>query len=265
MPIGDGTDATAGGMAVVLGTALRNTVHTLITATRDYIANGPAYWKSGVTVPLTKGGHGATTAAGARTALSVPSTTEAVLQTQLAAPDFATASKVPVYNAAGQLTSVAPSLGGHVVPLSTLQGGHTCYGEIYLPNSSAAVSGYTIAYINSDGRISRGASSERYKKYIRAIEPAEVGDLFPQLHRFQMRSLDGTGDGVWRYGYIAERLAEHPDQAVFVVYDRDGRPDSIDFIGLLLAQVAQLHQREEERDTIIENLLDRVETLENAR
>jgi hypothetical protein len=115
--------------------------------------------------------------------------------------------------------------------------------HIYVPNAFPAVSGYTILYQNSDGRISKGASSERYKKYISAIEPSELGDIFPQLHRFQMRSLDGTGDGHWRYGYIAERLDEDVAQRTFVVYDEEGRPDSIDFIGLLLAQVANLNAR----------------------
>lgn len=254
MPIGDGTDATAGGMSVVLGTALRNTVHTLITATRDYIANGPAYWKSGVTVPLSKGGHGATTAAAARTNLGI----------ELGTADAATANKVPVYNASGQLTTVDPTLGGHAASKQYVDaltagkvsaGADVTFGQIYTPSSYAAVSGYTIAYINSDGRISKGASSERYKKYIRQVDPSELGDIFPDLHRFQMRSLDGTGDGRWILGWIAERLAESADLERFVVYDHEGRPDSIDFIQLLAAQTAQLHQIVTAQGALIERLI----------
>lgn len=120
--------------------------------------------------------------------------------------------------------------------------------HLYVPAASAATSGYSVAYLNSDGRLSRGASAEKYKKYISAVDPAGLGDIWPEFVRYQMRS----GDGSWKYGYIADRMAEHPDQAPFVVYafapDGNGEltqtdeVESIDFIALLLAQNAQLHQ-----------------------
>ncbi|MER6564560.1 hypothetical protein ABT300_44045, partial [Streptomyces sp. NPDC001027] len=133
-------------------------------------------------------------------------------------------------------------------------------------------SGYSVAYINSDGRISRGASSERYKKFISEIDPASLGDVWPSLVRYQMRH----GDGAWKYGYIAERLNENDDQQPFVVYqtetlydastdttttqlvrDDDGNPvpDSIDFLGLLMVQNAQLHQA-------VDLLAQRIQALE---
>ena len=139
-------------------------------------------------------------------------------------------------------------------------GGGTISGQLFLPNSTAASSGYTVAYINSDGRVSRGASSERYKKFISSIDPATLGDVWPDLVRYQMR----LGDGSWRYGYIAERLAESEDLRPFVIYqtitehdedadeytttlalDENGNPipDSIDFIALLLVQNAELNAR----------------------
>ncbi|PQZ60688.1 MULTISPECIES: hypothetical protein [unclassified Microbacterium] len=121
-------------------------------------------------------------------------------------------------------------------------------GHVIVPNATPATSGYAVAYINGDGRLAKNASSERYKKYISALDPASLGDIWPTLSRYQMRH----GDGSWKFGYIAERLAEHPDQEPFVVYayetDADGKtvvtdqPDSIDFIALLMAQNAQLHQ-----------------------
>lgn len=120
-----------------------------------------------------------------------------------------------------------------------------------LPNASAATSGYTVAYINGDGRVSRGASSERYKKFISTIDPASLGDLWPDLVRYQMRN----GDGTWKYGYIAERLDESDDLRPFVVYNTDDQPDSIDFIALLMAQNAQLHQA-------VELLAQRLDNLE---
>ncbi|TFV82046.1 hypothetical protein E4V99_14020 [Microbacterium sp. dk485] len=141
---------------------------------------------------------------------------------------------------AGHLTrkDYVDSVAGGVKP-----GQDVTFGQVYLPSSYAASSGYTVAYINADGRIARGASSERYKKHISAVDPDDLGDIWPVFHRFQMRA-DGNvpDDHTWRYGYIAEQLAEHPDQAAFAVVI-DGQVESIDFIGLLLSQVAQLHKR----------------------
>lgn len=129
----------------------------------------------------------------------------------------------------------------------------------FFTSLSAATSSYTVAYINGDGRLSKGASSVRFKKFISDVNPIALGNLFPSFKRFQMRS----GDGVWRYGYTAEDIAANPDTEQFAVYERvieeDGTaahlkrdaagnpiPESIDFIGLLLAQVAQLNARIEE-------------------
>lgn len=130
--------------------------------------------------------------------------------------------------------------------------GGTLSGDLRIPGASAATSGYVIAYINGDGRISKGASSERYKKFISEIDPAALGEVFPDLYRYQMR----TGDGSWKFGYIAERMAEHPDTAPFVVYDNQGRPDSIDFIALFMVQLNATHQRQadlEARITALES------------
>jgi hypothetical protein len=134
--------------------------------------------------------------------------------------------------------------------------GDTMSGHLWLPAAVAATSGYAIAYINGDGRVSRGASSERFKERIGDVDPLDIGNLFPGFKRWQMRQ----GDGVWRYGYTAEQLAADADTESFVIYERhieedgtaphlerdaDGNPIplSIDFIGLLLAQVAQLNAR----------------------
>lgn len=130
-------------------------------------------------------------------------------------------------------------------------------GHILIPAATPATANYAVAYINGDGRISRGASSERYKKFISEIDPASLGDIWPTLHRFQMRHGDV---GAWKYGYIAERLHEHPDQQQFVVYaEHDGElvPDTIDFIALQGAQIAQLHQA-------VDLLAQRLDALEGA-
>lgn len=243
MAIGD--DATAAGMPLVPGSLPANQLDTEDNRSRDFIAQGHANWKAGVVLPLTKGGTGATSAAAARTALGVAPT---------AGANAATPGSTPEYNSSGRLVSNDPATafdvatkqyvdaatgGGSYLPLA----GGTVTGQLYLPNSFGASSGYTVGYINSDGRVCRGVSAAKYKKNISEIGPDSLGDIFPDFHRWQMRA-DGIvpADPTWRYGYIADRLAEHPDQAPFVVVI-DGEVESIDFIGLLLAQVAQLNER----------------------
>lgn len=87
----------------------------------------------------------------------------------------------------------------------TVSGTLRVEGGFYVPNSSAASSGYTVAYINGDGRLARGASSIRYKEAVRAWEadPARVLDLEPV--RFRWRDEFGGGED---FGMIAEQVAE---------------------------------------------------------
>lgn len=253
---GDGTDAAAAGMALVPGSTPANTIDTELIKSRDYIANAYTYWKPGVVIPQSRGGLGATTAATQRTALGLPAAgaAEAATPSTLAqrysdgtidAVQFATASDPTLPNhctrRAWVESYVASAVGSGYLPLT----GGTVTGHIWVPNSTAASSGYTVAYINGDGRISRGASALKYKKNVSAVDPDSLGDIFPTFHRWQMRA-DGMtpADSTWRYGPIADYMLEHPDQAPFVVV-LDGEAESIDFIGLLMAQVAQLHARVE--------------------
>jgi hypothetical protein len=249
-----GSDALAAGMALVPGNGLASDIEEYINQTRDYIAQ-----RTSSVTPVVKGGTGATTPAGARTALDVPSTGDVstalgnkVAYSDTAAPGVATPNKLAAYDAAGRLATAPPVSAEDAVDLGTLAAHIGAGASIPIYSAGGpATNNYAVAYINGDGRISRGASSERYKKYITAIDPAALGDVFPELHRFQMRQ----GDGEWKYGYIAERLAESPDLLPFVVWDIDGRPDSIDFISLLMVQNAQLHQA-------VDLLTQRLEALE---
>lgn len=148
-------------------------------------------------------------------------------------------------------------------------------GHLYVFGASAAVSGYTVAYIDATGRVSKGASSERFKEDIEQVDPASLGDIFPDLYEYVMV---GDAGRFVRIGHIAERLNESEDLRRFVVYERehitdeDGTvtgqrlardaqgnpiPESIDFIALLLAQTAQLHAE-------VTGLRARIETLESA-
>lgn len=246
-----GDDAAAAGYTVQPGTIAANTIDTAMALIQDDLANKTG--TKGQPVPVAKGGTNATTAAAARTSLGVDTAITAAITAANPYPPSAavTANTTAVRGTSGRLLVGTPvgnsdattKLYVDSVAGGTFNGG-VVTGEIYLPNSTAATSGYTVAYINGDGRISRGASTERVKKYISQIEPSVLGDIFPDLFRFQMRN----GDGSWTFGYIAERLAESEALAPFVVWEttEDGErvPLSIDFIALLICQVSQLHARQ---------------------
>lgn len=121
--------------------------------------------------------------------------------------------------------------------------------HFFTPGSSAATDGYTVAYINSDGRLARGASSERYKHDIER-SPA-LPDVFAvPLARFVMND---DPDETPRFGHIAEDLAANDATRPFVVF-RDGRPESFDMLSLLHAQVEELRRRDVEKDARIRAL-----------
>jgi hypothetical protein len=249
-----GDDAVAAGMDIVPGTALANTIDTEINKTRDYIAQ-----RTAAVTPLEKGGTGSTTAAAARTALGITASNipmggggnvEAAINARLVKTQTEYGNDFAYRDA--QIGSKLPLTGGTVT------------GHIWIPNSSPADSGYTVAYINGDGRISRGASSRRYKTDI--TDAPDMGDLFAMpLREYRMRQ-DGPEppttpvDSVPRIGYIAEELLDTA-AARFVVW-RDGEVESIDFIALLMAQNVQLHEENGIAAQRIAQMEDRIARLE---
>lgn len=236
-----GDDAIAAGMAVMTGAELANTLDTEVNLTRDYIAQ-----RTSAVVPVVKGGTGATTAATARTNLGAAGSAD--MTTALAGKASTGHTHDALVNGGNRFEYEGSSRWGTDGSLRT-GGSATVGGHVYVPSAAAATSGYVVAYINSDGRLSKGASSRRFKKNISEREPLALGSLFAApFCRWQMRA-DGItpADPAWHYGYIAEDLQGTPMEP-FLVYEwADGKPTdqplSIDFIGLLLAQNAQLNER----------------------
>lgn len=252
MAIGD--DAAAAGMALVNGaaTAAAN-IDQEINRTRDYIAQ-----RTNEITPVVKGGTGASTASGARTNLDVPSRAETVLngdsgnairltrsgdrvKLRLAGTDRGDIAYVADVDGARADANSGISGANSNANGRVSKGGDTMTGQLLLPNSFAASSSWTVCYINGDGRVSRGSSSQRYKKYIH--DAPDLGDLFAApLREYRMRT-DGVipDDGVKHIGYVAEELVG-TDMERFVVVIND-QVESIDFIALLMAQVSQLNAR----------------------
>lgn len=236
MAIGD--DALAAGMTLVNGNLAGSAaqIDEYINETRDEIAR-----RTSAVMPITKGGTGATSAAGALGALGAVADVAAANTLALDWIGSRMVMKVDGTNQ-GEIAkkSETDALLASVNDRLWLGGG-TVVGDVFLPNASPATSGFTVCYINTDGRISRGSSSARHKKYIH--DAPDLGDLFAApLREYRMR-VDGIvpDDGVKHIGYIAEELVG-TDMERFVVVIND-QVESIDFIALLLAQVAQLNAR----------------------
>jgi autotransporter adhesin len=82
-------------------------------------------------------------------------------------------------------------------------------------------------------------SNPSARRLKRDIEPAPVLEaVFPVLVEYEY--IDG--DGSRQLGYIADDLVGS-DAERFVTFDDDGRPLGINYLGLLVAQVAQLNAR----------------------
>lgn len=231
-----GDAAAAAGMDLVPQTGKVMNGATEINKTRDYIAE-----RTNAVTPVNKGGTGATSAAAARTALGAAASAHTHVVANIT--DYTTVTQ----NALEVYTYNKPALDATFNLYVPRAGDVVKNGQLFLPDSFAASSGWTVAYINSDGRVCRGSSSLRYKKYVSEVDPLTLGNIFPKFHRFQMKA-DGLtpAENKWRYGPIAEDMAEDPDQEPFVVYrevDGESVPESVDFIGLLIAQVAQLQAR----------------------
>lgn len=242
----EGDDALAAGFDIMDGTESASNLDAAINKTRDLVAQVKALFSS--VWAVASGGTGASNAEDARDNLGLGTSDIVYAETDNRIRLGWGSGRITLYVDAttqgqiantGDLSARVAKSGDTMTGSLTMSGGNlnvNSPGHAYVPGATAATSSYTIAYINGDGRLSKGASSRRYKENITAAP--DLGDLFPiPLSEFEMIG----GDGTRRIGYIAEDLVG-TDAERFVVYDGD-LPDSIDFIALLLAQNAQLHAR----------------------
>lgn len=205
-----GDAALAAGMTLVPGTAQAHDLDTFDNETRDFIAQFFGRVFAGA-----RGATSAPTAAQVRDALQLG--TAALLDWSQSAeggkivrrwsngsvtgPNPSSPGEYATKQYVDNSVPAAPDLSSRVAKTGDTMTGNLGIDGAHLivPAAAPATVSYSVAYINGDGRLSRGASSERYKKYISDIDPAALGDIWPNLTRYQMRH----GDGEWKYGYIA--------------------------------------------------------------
>lgn len=127
------------------------------------------------------------------------------------------------------------SAGSVTTPTLTVNGDAGVNGNLYLPNSSLASSGYTVAYINGDGRVTRGASSERFKRDIAAWSPDVQAIFAMRLVTFYYRDEVLNGDEPrLEVGVIAEELvALGLDWLVYT--NENGEPMGVHYERIALA------------------------------
>ncbi len=136
----------------------------------------------------------------------------AQLALTIGTPDTALqqAGAIPVYNKSGQLTSVDPTLAGHVATMGWVQanspkqlfdgGGYLmaqgknlgtsgdlfANGSVYTYGSTPVTNQYVAAYINGDGRIGKSASTRRYKQDIEPLTPAQIQAITAAIYQLQL-------------------------------------------------------------------------------
>jgi hypothetical protein len=264
-------------MAVVAATGKVNLGYSEINYTRDAVTNA-TYLKSGTvdsarlpTVPITKGGTGATTAAAARTALGVPATAHVHAAADITSGTLALA-RIPNHNhdavniTTGTLdaarlpsplaatTAASASTAARLDSASgqcyfdgsawimnkvlgtlglSISGDETITGHIYAPNMAPVTSGYVAMYRNGDGRLGVTPSSIRYKSHVVDYE-GSILDLRPVTY-----VLKADERKTVRLGLIAE---EANDVEPMLVVHEDGETESIKYELLAVALLKEVQR-----------------------
>lgn len=270
-----GNDAAAAGMAVLDGSEDRRNGWDEINRTRDYIAQ-----RTSTVQPIAKGGTGATTAAGARSALGVQTTVDAVA----GATDAPSAGKIAKYDAGGRLATNTPSAsndaankayvdgavpssvngmsGGSIGSGVAVQGDLSCTGLARAIGSRGfqVSSSYVSAYMDGNGFFGFAPSAARLKQD-EAPHPYSLDDACRlEVVSYRLRTaVESDPDAPAEVGVIAEQLLE-AGLGEFVLFDDAGRTQSVAYERLALVALSALR----EVRARLEDLEARVSYLEPA-
>jgi hypothetical protein len=120
---------------------------------------------------------------------------------------------------------------------------------------NSVATAFTV-YVDSTGKLTRAASSLRYKKDVDYDAHLEWREKFLQLRPVQYHMKDDSEDKSWHYSFIAEDV--HEVEPTWCVFDGEGWPDSLRFIEIscVTASVVQEHDAE------IKDLQARIAVLE---
>lgn len=241
MAIGD--DALAAGIPIMNGTEQANTLDTEMNKTRDEIAR-----RTSTVMPIAKGGTGATTADGARSALGL-----APIDAGISAGTLVQRDTNKTIAADRAYLALDPVLPQHATPKSYVDGAvagkanQSSVDGIYGGNLSSDVynrtlgGSYRVAYVNSSGVLGWVSSSRRHKKNIRAAVVDTEAVLAMQLVTFLYKvDVDRDRLGELQHGLIAEDL-DAAGLDWLVDYADDGQPEGVryDRIALALLPVVQ--------------------------
>ncbi|KAA9105002.1 tail fiber domain-containing protein [Microbacterium rhizomatis] len=284
-----GSDAVLAGMTLVPGAGLAADLEEYINRVADYLANGHTYWKPGILLPVTRGGHGGSTAAQARTNLAAPwdavGASGAPGGLKFTSPGFdrisLEAPGIAFPHTLAYLTDIpgAPDLSSRVAKSGDTMSGNLdvpnlgVSGSIFNSGMSSVVSGYVAVYRDASGRIGLSPSTRRAKKEIKAWAPNLQALLAIQVVTFRYRAelFDKTDplrrDAPIEVGLIAEDL-DALGLTWLVYYDAEGLPAGVHYekLALALLPIVQDHEaRLTEAEVGLDGVLARLDTLEGAR
>ena len=176
--------------------ASQNAIYSLVVGMGGAVINGTSQFIGAVIGPLNvTGSVSASTTITAVGAVAGASFNGATITS--GAFNGATVAAGAIGGASVAVTGAASSATSAVTGSSTVGGNSTVSGQIFIPNGFAAVSGYTIAYINNDGRISVGASAARFKQDFQPVhaEPLIAGIYAANLLHFRLIAAVDEIDG----------------------------------------------------------------------
>ena len=224
----EGTKAAADGMAVTDGTEDRRTGWLAINKTRDYIVTKCA---------------------------AVLTAAKTYTDQKFAAISLTWAAingKPDHFPSRSDIVTRPPGTGGTIEDAVNAifnlanskvgSGGGTITGHLFMPNLSAASSGYVAMYRNGDGRVGISPSARKFKKDItpRVYTLDDLNRI--RVVSYRLRSwVFGDGDAPVDVGVIAEDLID-AGLSEFVAFDGDGHPLSVHYERLALVAIGALQE-----------------------